>query len=169
MWRKNKFTSSELIVVICVVAILASALILGFNKIHKTRDAANLTKCKGSLKNINLVLQSYYSDGTVSDFGVAAGNNNITEKVGEFGFDINMLSCYGGRSSGNETAYVFDKNSGNLNTFIMPLGKEKPFTKADTWAVVNNSNSALIHDKSTGHKYNNKVNVGCGDGHVEEK
>ena len=166
---RRRFTSNELLVIIGVLAVVASLGIIFFKRREEQYQKARLTSCKSSLKQLSLVLQSYYSDGTSTVFGSAVTNRRIDASLGGFGFDANMLSCRAKRTHGSEDGYVFDKNSGNLNTFVFPSGQETPFTSRDTWAVVNNPNSGLVHDKDTQHKVNGKTNVACGDGHVEQK
>lgn len=165
MWRKNKFTQTELLVVIGIIAILAAVCV---SYIHRSKEYSNTTKCKGNMIITALTIQSYYSDGTTQDFGSMA-KNNILRAGTEWGLDGNGLSCPARKSSGSETAYVFDRNSGNMSSFVLPSGVETPFTAKDTWAVVNNPQSPMFHDKGSPHRVNGKTNVACGDGHVEEK
>ena len=165
----RRFTSNELLVVIGVLAVVVSLAVIFFKKREEAYQKGRLSSCSSNLKQIGLVLQSYYSDGTSTIFGSAASNNRVEAKTGGFEFDANMLRCTAKRTHGSEDGYVFDKNSGNLNTFVFPSDQETAFTSRDTWAVVNNPNSALIHDKGTQHKVNGKTNVACGDGHVEQK
>ena len=165
MSNKNKFTQTEILVVIGMIAILAAMCI---HYISNGREKSRITKCKGNMKITALTFQSYYSDGTTQDFGSIA-KNNILRTGTEWGLDGNGLSCPARKSSGRETAYVFDRNSGNMSSFVLPSGVETPFTAKDTWAVVNNPQSPIFHDKGSPHRVNGKTNVACGDGHVEEK
>lgn len=155
--------------VIGVLAVVASLAVIFFKKREEAYQKGRLSSCSSNLKKIGLVLQSYYSDGTSTAFGSAASNNRLEANTGGFGFDANMLRCTAKRTSGNETVYVFDRNTGNLGTFVFPSGKEIAFTSRDTWSAVNSPNSGLVHDKESKHWVNNKTNILCGDGHVEKK
>ncbi len=168
--KAKKFTLIELLVVVAIIGILAAMLLPALGAV---REKANVTKCKNSLKQVGLVLQSYYSDGTSSAFGSAVtGSPTITSSTGGttatngFGFDANMLSCYAAKTSNAVVTYTMVNNV-NISTAATLAGAA--FDAASTWAVVNNPNSGLANDQTTAHKVNNKFNIMAGDGHVEEK
>ena len=167
--RRRRFTSNELLVVIGVLAVVASLAVIFFKQQRDNDEKINITKCKSNLKSIGLELQSYYSDGKSTVFGSATANNRIDEKIGGFGFTINGHECAAKKTHGKEDGYVFDRNTGAIELFKFPTGKENPFTILDTWQVVDNPNSPIAHDKDSTNAYNNKTNVLCGDGHVEQK
>jgi len=164
--KAKKFTLIELLVVVAIIGILAAMLLPALGAV---REKANVTKCKNSLKQVGLTLQSYYSDGTSTAFGGAATGADLTSTIGGFGFDANMLACSAARISATETLYNFTGEGGSLSTYTHANDNSDDFTATSTWAVVNNPNSVIANDKSTTHKVNNKANVTCGDGHVEEK
>jgi prepilin-type processing-associated H-X9-DG protein len=135
-----------LIIGFIILAVLVAMLLPAMGGV---REKSNVTKCKGSLKQIGLVMQSYFSDGTstampiLKSFEVSASND------GGFGFDANMLQCCAARHD-ESTHYVWN-----------------PKVSGSTWSIWNNPNSALIWDASP-HRVNGKINAVFGDGHVEE-
>ncbi len=143
---RNLPSVSFIVAVAAVIFILAAMLLPALGSV---REKANVTKCKGSLKQIGLVMQSYFSDGTstampsLKSFEVSASND------GGFGFDANMLSCPA-MHDGPCLDYVWN-----------------PKLSGSKYADWNNSNSALIWDASP-HRVNGKINAVFGDGHVEE-
>jgi len=166
---RRRFTSNELLVVIGVLAVVASLAVIFFKKRLETAEKSRVTQCISDLKGMGLTLQSYYSDGTSTVFGSAVTNKQVDASIGGFGFDATTLKCPAQKTHGNETAYVFDRNTGDLGTFVFPSSKETAFTSRDTWSAVNSPNSGLVHDKESKHWVNNKTNILCGDGHVEKK
>ncbi len=167
--RRRRFTSNELLVVIGVILIITSLLVGLIRGRQVVKQKAKLTACKGNVKIMGLVLTAYYNDVSNVKFGEIVANNRVEPSLGGYGFDPYGHSCPAKKTGGNESGYVFDRNTGNVNTFLFPIGKETAFTKEDTWAVVNNPNSPLLHDKETKHWVNGKTNIAVGDGHVEEK
>ena len=114
-----------------------------------SRPAANITKCKNTLKQLGLCIQSYYSDGTSINLPVLRRYEVSPANDGGLGFDANMLSCYAARLD-NSTHYVWN-----------------PKLSGGKWTDWNNQHSPLAWDASP-HKINDKINVLFGDGHVEE-
>ncbi len=167
--KAKKFTLIELLVVVAIIGILAAMLLPALGAV---REKANVTKCKNSLKQVGLVLQSYYSDGTSTVFGAAVTDSpTITASTGGssattgFGFDANMLTCFTAKTSGTVATYTMVNNP-NISSAATLAGVA---FASETWATVNNPNSGLANDQSTAHKVNNKFNIMAGDGHVEEK
>ena len=176
--KAKKFTLIELLVVVAIIGILAAMLLPALGAV---REKANVTKCKNSLKQVGLVVQSYYSDGTSTAFGSAfttatqltanTGSLNNAATTG-FGFDANMLACAAARTSAATPVlgYTSDK-IGNMGTYTQTTAQV--FATTDTWSIVNNPNSGLFADEGTvvqrQHNVNKKFNVTAGDGHVEEK
>ncbi len=107
-----------------------------------------ITICKNHLKQLGLVMQSYYSDGTSLKLPIIR-DPHITADTGGLGFDGSMLTC---------PARHYDQQFHYLWNLKASGGK---------WADWNNPHSPMIWDTSP-HKFNNKVNVLFGDGHVEE-
>ena len=112
-------------------------------------ELANITKCKNTLKQIGLCIQSYYSDGTSIDMPVLKRYEVDLANDGGLGFDANMLSCPA-MHHGPCLDYVWN-----------------PKLSGGKWADWNNPKAVLIWDASQ-HFRNDKVNVLFGDGHVEE-
>ncbi|MEN9360394.1 MAG: hypothetical protein RL095_1929 [Verrucomicrobiota bacterium] len=135
-----------LLIAFIILAVLAAMLM---PSVGGVREKANVTKCKGSLKQAGLVIQSYYSDGTstalpnLNSLEVSAAND------GGFGFDANMLNCCAARHD-HSTHFVWN-----------------PKLSGGKWEDWNNPNSALIWDASP-HRVNGRLNAVFGDGHVEE-
>jgi len=175
--KAKKFTLIELLVVVAIIGILAAMLLPALGAV---REKANVTKCKNSLKQVGLVVQSYYSDGTSTAFGSAfttvttldanTGSLNNAATTG-FGFDANMLACAAARTTASVVTYTSDK-IGNMSSYTQAA--PAAFAVTDTWSVVNNPNSGLFGDAGAAaanrqHNVNKKFNVTAGDGHVEEK
>ncbi len=57
--RKKGFTLIELMIVIAIIAILASVLVPNF---MRAREASRLTACKSNLKNISTAVETYAND-----------------------------------------------------------------------------------------------------------
>jgi len=69
---KNKgFTLIELMIVIAIIAILASILVPNF---AKSRDKANLESCKSNLRNIGLAMELYAQDNNGNFFPPSSPN-----------------------------------------------------------------------------------------------
>ncbi|MEN9359560.1 MAG: hypothetical protein RL095_1095 [Verrucomicrobiota bacterium] len=168
--KAKKFTLIELLVVVAIIGILAAMLLPALGAV---REKANVTKCKNSLKQVGLVVQSYYSDGTSTAFGSAFTTATpLVATTAGFNFDANMLACAAARTTAEDVDYTSDK-IGSMSAYTTQA-VPATFANTDTWAVVNNPNSGLFGDNGDTvakrqHKVNLKFNVTAGDGHVEEK
>jgi prepilin-type N-terminal cleavage/methylation domain-containing protein len=75
MMRKCKFTLIELLIVIAIIAILASLLLPA---LHRARSSAYKTKCTGNIKQINLGTQMYVDSNRASFTTTTAPTRNGT-------------------------------------------------------------------------------------------
>ncbi len=135
-------------VIACIALILVAMLLPPSGQSRVSYQKSQITKCKNNLKQIGLMMQSYYSDGTATAMPILKRFEVDSRNDGGFGFDANMLSC-SAEHKGPSRDFVWNpKISG-------------------TFAEWNNPHSPWIWD-ATPHHYSGKVNVLFGDGHVEE-
>src|SRR6185436_10436203 len=75
--RRQGFTLIELLVVIAIIAVLVSLLLPA---VQQAREAARMSQCKNSLKQIGLALQNYETSNRVFPPGYIDqnGNPNLT-------------------------------------------------------------------------------------------
>ena len=114
-----------------------------------TLEKSLVITCRNNLKQMGLDINSYYSDSHATLLPILKHFEVCPANDGGFGFDANMLSCRAERHD-HSTHYVWN-----------------PKLSGGKWADWNNPISPLIWDASP-HKFNGKVNVLLGDGHVEE-
>ncbi|MEN9360389.1 MAG: hypothetical protein RL095_1924 [Verrucomicrobiota bacterium] len=107
-----------------------------------------VTKCKNHLKQMGLVIHSYYADGSTLRLPILT-DLKISPESGGLGFDANMLSCPA-RRRGASLHYLWN-----------------PQANGALWSDWNHPHSPLIWDAAP-HQINGKLSVLMGDGHVEE-
>ena len=112
-------------------------------------EKGNGTKCKNNLKQFGLVIHSYYNESDTTALPILKRYAIEAANDGGFGFDANMLCCPAQRQD-HSMHYVWN-----------------PKISGGTWAEWSTPHSPLIWDASP-HKFNDKINVLFGDGHVEE-
>jgi len=129
-----------------LVAILAAMLLPALAK--PNYDGRRNIKCKNNLKQMGLAIHSYYSDRVSTALPILKSFEVSAINDGGLGFDANMLSC-------------------RLDPKAVQGYLWNPKLSGGSFVEWNNPNSPLIWD-ATPHKFNGKVNVLFGDGHVDQ-
>ena len=159
MYKKQRFTLLELLIVIGIIAILAGLLLPALNQAQKT---ARSTQCIGNFKQIGLIQAQYLSDS--NDYLPNLGNatkliDTWAVTYAKFnGININQANSWCGRPS-PKSIWVCPSlrriwNNGDRDTYGMwsYLGARKtnPITKPARQIVQMDS----MYDKTTSNQWN---------------
>lgn len=137
------FTIVELLVVIVVIAILASITIVAYNGIQ---GRANDVAVKTDLKNTGLQYQLYYSDPAVVDSGYPSSKADLETldiNVTNGSYDTSILSNFVACVSSDHQSYAVVAKSKSGNIFMVTESGVQDYTQDPSQFAYSSTCSSL--------------------------
>lgn len=162
MWasyRQPGFTIVELLIVIVIIAILASITIVAFNGIqNRANDVAVQSDLSNISKNYELYKADYAASGDLYPYGTTLNTGAaFTIKVAKGSYDLTksyqLLNCTSSTSMGSDYAVLAVSKSGKKFYISSAVGGVREYTGGNAWLSLTSCADVLAGSAASGAGY----------------